>query len=91
MKEELLKSFKENHTLEESDFDIKSIADQKEAISKIKHYNEIIKAGNKDTIKHESIQGQNAEKKYKDSEGFVENIGISPSKIYFKIGLYKLF
>ena len=58
MKEELLKSFKENHTLEESDFNIKSIADQKEAISKIKHYNEIIKAGNKDTIKHESIQGQ---------------------------------
>ena len=58
MKEELLKSFKENHTLEESDFNIKRIADQKEAISKIKHYNEIIKAGNKDTIKHESIQGQ---------------------------------
>ena len=58
MKEKLLKSLKENHTLEESYFDIKSIADQKEAISKIKHYNEIIKAGNKDTIKHESIQGQ---------------------------------
>ena len=58
MKEELLKLLKENHTLEESDFDIKSIADQKEAIRKIKHYNEIIKAGNKDTIRRESIQGQ---------------------------------
>ena len=58
MKEQLLKLLKENHTVEDSDFDIKSIADQKEAISKIKHYNEIIKAGNKDTIRHESIQGQ---------------------------------
>ena len=58
MKEELLKLLKENHTLEESDFDIKSIADQKEAIRKIKHYNEIIKAGNEDTIRRESIQGQ---------------------------------
>ena len=65
MKEELLKSLKENHTLEESDFDIKSIADQKEAISKIKHYNEIIRAGNKDTIKHESIQGQMLKKSIK--------------------------
>ena len=65
MKEELLKSLKENHTLEESDFNIKSIADQKEEISKIKHYNEIIKAGNKDTIKHESIQGQMLQKSIK--------------------------
>ena len=65
MKEKLLKSLKENHTLEESDFDIKSIADQKEAISKIKHYNEIIKAGNKYTIKHESIQGQMLKKSIK--------------------------
>ena len=65
MKEKLLKSLKENHTLEESDFDIKSIADQKEAISKIRHYNEIIRAGNKDTIKHESIQGQMLKKSIK--------------------------
>ena len=65
MKEKLLKSLKENHTLEESDFNIKSIADQKEEISKIKHYNEIIKAGNKDTIKHESIQGQMLKKSIK--------------------------
>ena len=55
MKEELLKSLKENHTLEESDFNIKSI----------KHYNEIIKAVNKDTIKHESIQGQMLKKSIK--------------------------
>ena len=60
-----MKSLKENHTLEESDFDIKSIADQKKAISKIKHYNEIIRAGNKDTIKHESIQGQMLKKSIK--------------------------
>ena len=65
MKEELLKLLKENHTLEESDFDIKSIADQKEAISKIKNYNEIMKAGNKDTIKDESIQGQMLKKSIK--------------------------
>ena len=27
-------------------------------------------------------------KKFKDSEAFVENVGISQSTIYFKIGLY---
>ena len=39
----------------------------------------------------ESSEQNDAEKNYKDSEGFVENIGISRSTIYFKIGLYKLF
>ena len=28
-------------------------------------------------------------KKYKEMEGFVGNIGLSQSKIYFQIGLYK--
>ena len=37
----------------------------------------------------ESSEQNDAEKNYKDSEGFVENIGISRSTIYFKIGLYK--
>ena len=88
VKEELLRSLKENDTVEESDFDIKSIANQKEAINKIKHYDEIIKTGNKNTIRYKSIQGQML-KKSKDSKEFVENVGVSRSTIYFKIGLYK--
>ena len=28
-------------------------------------------------------------KTFKDTEGFVENVGLSRSTIYFKIGLYK--
>ena len=62
--------------------------DQQEAINKIKHYDEIIKTGNKNTIRYESIEGQML-KKFKDTEGFVENIGIIRSTVYFKIGLYK--
>lgn len=47
VKKKQLKLVKENDTVEESDFDIKSIVDQNEAINKIKHYEEI-KTGNKD-------------------------------------------
>ena len=50
----LLKLVKENDTVEESYFDIKSIVGQNEAINKIKHYKEI-KTGNKDTIRDGSI------------------------------------
>ena len=56
-------------------------------MNKIEHYDEIIKTGNKNTIRYESIQGQ-MPKKFKDSEAFVENVGISQSTIFFKIGLY---
>ena len=38
MKKELLNSLKESDAIEESDFDIKNITDQREAIKKIKHY-----------------------------------------------------
>ena len=51
MKEELIKSLKKNDTVEESEFDIKNNIDQKEAINKIKHYDEFIKTGNKNTIR----------------------------------------
>ena len=78
VKEELLKLLRESDTVGESDFDI----------NKIKHYDEIIKTGNKNTIRCESIQGQML-KKFKDNKGFVENTGISRSTIYFKTGLYK--
>ena len=88
VKEEQLKSLRESDTVEESDFDIKNIVDQQEAINKIKHYDQIIKTGNKNNIRYESIQGKML-KKFKDTQGFVENVGISRSTIYFKIGLYK--
>ena len=85
VKEELLKSLKLNDTVKESGSDIKNIVDQKETISKIKHYDKITKAGKKNMIRHDSIQGQMF-KKFKDSKGFVANFGISSSRIYFKIG-----
>ena len=81
----LSKTLKENDTVEEDDFNIKNIVDQKEAANKI---NEIIKSGNKNTVRYWSIQGHIL-KKLKCSKGFVENVGISRSTIYFKIGLYK--
>ena len=30
-------------------------------------------------------------KKFRDTEDFIENVGLSRSAIYFKIGLYKTF
>ena len=53
-KEELLNSLRESDTVEESDFNILNIIDQQEAIERIKHYDEILKTGNKNTIRYES-------------------------------------
>ena len=76
VKEELLKSLKESETVAESDFDVKNIVDQREAINKIKHYDEIIKTGNKNTIRYKPIQGHML-KKFRDTEEFVENVKLS--------------
>ena len=38
VKKELLKLLRESDTVEESDFDIKNVVDQQEAINKIKQY-----------------------------------------------------
>ena len=65
-----------------------NIIDQRDVIKKIKHDDKIIKTGNKTTIRYESIQGQ-VLKRFKDTKGFVENVGLRQSTIYFKIGLYK--
>ena len=54
----------------------------------MKHYDEIIKSGSKNTIRYESIQRQML-KTFRDTERFFENVGLIRSKIYFKIGLYK--
>ena len=79
---------RESDTVEESNFNIPNTIDKREVIERIKHYNEIIKTGNKTTIRYESIQGQML-KNFKDTEGFVENVGLSRSTTYFKIGLYR--
>ena len=42
------------------------------------------------TMRYETIEGQML-KKFKDTEGFVERVGLSQSTIYFKIELDKLF
>ena len=38
VKEELLNSLRESDTIEESDFNIQNMIDQREAIERIKHY-----------------------------------------------------
>ena len=77
--------FRGSSIVEESDFDIQNVTDQWEAIKRIKHYNQIMK-----TMRYETIEGQML-KKFKDTEGFVERVGLSQSTIYFKIELDKLF
>ena len=42
------------------------------------------------TMRYETIEGEMLEK-IKDTEGFVEKVGLSQSTICFKIGLDKLF
>ena len=79
---------RESDTVEESNFNIPNTIDKREVIERIKHYNEIIKTGNKTTIRYKSIQGQML-KHFEDTEGFVENVGLSRSTTYFKIGLYR--
>ena len=86
VEKELLNSFRESDTIEERDFNIQNIIDQQEAIKRIKHCEEIIKTGDKKTIRYEAIQGR-MPKKFKDKEGFIEIVALSRSIIYFKIGL----
>ena len=87
VKGELLKLLRQKDAVEESDFDIKNIVDQQEAINKLKHYDEQEtrnkRTRNKNNMRYESIQGQMLEK-FKETEGFVENVGLSQSTIYFK-------
>ena len=47
VKEELLNSLRESDTVGQSYFDIQNTIDQQETIERIKHYQEIIKTGNK--------------------------------------------
>ena len=53
VKEELLNSLRESDTVEEKDFNIRKITDQREAIAIeiIKYFEEIIKTGNKKSNK----------------------------------------
>ena len=74
---------RESDTVQESDFNIKNIIDQQEAIKRIKHYDVTIKTENKNNIRYESIQGQ-VLKNFKDTKEFVQNVGLSKSAIYFE-------
>ena len=51
VKEELLNSLRESNTVKERKFNIQNIINQREAIDRIKRYEEIIK-----TIRYEAIQ-----------------------------------
>ena len=81
VKKELLNSLKESDTVKERDFNIQKFIDQRETGNIIKHYEEIIKIGNKKTIRYEVIQGQI----WKD----LLNFRLSRSSNYFKVGLDK--
>ena len=82
LKEELVKLLRESDTVEQSGFDTKNTVDQQQAINKIKHYDNTIKTGNKNTIRYESIERQILQK-FKNTEGLVEKLGLSRSRIYF--------
>ena len=49
-----------------------------------RNINSTIKTENKKTIRYEAIQGQIL-KKFKDKEGFIENVELSRSTFYFKL------
>ena len=57
VKEEFLNSLRESDTVEERAFNIRNIINQNETIHRIKRYEEVIKTGNKKTIRYEAIQG----------------------------------
>ena len=90
VKEEFLNLLRENDIVEEPGLTIANMINLREAITIINHYEEIIKKENKKTIGYVVIQGQML-KKFRDTEDFIENVGLSRSAIYFKIGLYKTF
>ena len=79
---------RKSDTLEEQEFNIQHIIDQREAIDIMKHYEEIIKTGNKKTIRYETKQGQML-KTFKEKERLIENVELSRSTVHFKIGLHK--
>ena len=79
---------RKSDTLEEQEFNIQHIIDQREAIDIMKHYEEIIKTGNKKTIRYETKQGQML-KTFKEKERLIENVELSRSTVHFKIGLNK--
>ena len=88
VKEELWNSLRKSDTAEEQEFNIQNIINQREDIDIMKHYEEIIKTGNKKTIRYETKQGQML-KTFKEKERLIENIELSKSTVHFKIGLCK--
>ena len=68
VKEELLNSLRESDTVEEREFNMQNIIDQREAIDIIERYEEIIK-----TIRYKAIQEQML-KKFKNMEGLITSI-----------------
>ena len=50
VKEKILNSLRESDTVEERYFNIQNMIDQREVIEAIKHYEDIIKIGNKKNI-----------------------------------------
>ena len=70
VKRELLKSLRENDTVEEPGFIITNVNNPRELMTIINHYDEIIKTQNK-KARYLAIQGQMLTK-FKDMEEFTE-------------------
>ena len=70
VKRELLKSLRENDTVEEPEFIITNVNNPRELMTIINHYDEIIKTQNK-KARYLAIQGQMLTK-FKDMEEFTE-------------------
>lgn len=71
VKQELLKSLRENDTVEEPGFIITNVNNPGEPMTIINHYHEIIKTQSK-KARYLAIQGQMLTK-FKDMEEFTEN------------------
>ena len=67
VKEGFLNLLKESDTMEELQFNIHNMIDQRDVVNIIIHYEEIIRTGNK---RNKKIQGPML-KKFKDKEGFI--------------------
>ena len=90
VKDELLNSLMKKNKMEEQGLEEMAniIADPKEAIRMIKHYEQMVKTQNKKVINIFGRQGQLL-KKFKDNKNLFKTTCQSKSTIYFKIRLNK--
>ena len=85
--ESILEVFEEENYLQICE-KVKNAKNLKDGISLVKKYEDLLKSSNKKIINIVAKQGELA-KRFKDSDEFFDDVGLSRSNIYFKIRLYK--